>query len=84
MVYALKLLYNEDSGRYVYYYIDASGKEWGVFIRKYKDEYYELRTAYRADCGPPFECIDENGIRHEYSNILGKWLCEGFKLISMW
>jgi hypothetical protein len=81
VVYALKLLYNEDSGQYIYYYIDDSGKEWGVFIRKYKDKYYELRTAYRVDCGPPFKCgVDGKN----YNTIIDKWICEGFRLISLW
>ncbi|MBU7048458.1 MAG: hypothetical protein HXS54_18655 [Theionarchaea archaeon] len=77
---ALKLLYNKYSGRYIYYFIDDSGKEWGVFIRKWGEtKYYELRTAYRADCGPPFTCKDR-----EFGSILGKWLCEGFEVISPW
>ncbi|MBU7046477.1 MAG: hypothetical protein HXS54_08575, partial [Theionarchaea archaeon] len=79
---AVKLLYNEDAGQYVYYFIDDSGKEWGVFIRKWGEtKYYELRTAYRADCGPPFKC-DVNG--KNYDTIIDKWICEGFKLISLW
>ena len=82
VVHALKLLYNKYSGQYIYYYIDDSGKEWGVFIRKWgKTKYYELRTAYRADCGPPFECeVDGNS----YNTIIDKWICEGFKVISLW
>ena len=62
------------------YYIDDFGKEWGVFIRKWgKTKYYELRTAYRADCGPPFRCKEK-----EFNTILEKWLCEGFEVISLW
>jgi hypothetical protein len=77
---ALKLLYNKNSGQYIYYFIDESGKEWGVFIRKWGEtKYYELWTAYRADCGPPFKCKDK-----EFGSILDKWLCEEFKVISPW
>jgi hypothetical protein len=77
---AFKLLYNKYSGQYIYYFIDESGKEWGVFIRKWGEtKYYELRTAYRADCGPPFTCKDR-----EFGSILDKWLCEGFEIISPW
>jgi hypothetical protein len=79
---ALKLLYNKNSGQYVYYFIDDSGKEWAVFIRKWGEtKYYELRTAYRADCGPPFKC-DADG--KTYNTIFEKWLCEEFKVISPW
>jgi hypothetical protein len=79
---ALKLLYNKYSGQYIYYFIDDSGKEWGVFIRKWGEtKYYELWTAYRADCGPPFKCdVDGNS----YNTILDKWFCEGFKVIGHW
>jgi hypothetical protein len=79
VVHALRLLYNEHTGQYVYYYIDGSGKEWGVFIREYENRYYQLWTAYRADCGPPFYCGDD-----KFPTIIGKWICEGFKLISLW
>jgi hypothetical protein len=59
--------------------MDSSGKEWGVFIKEYKNKYYELRTAYRVDCGPPFRCKDR-----EFNSILDKWICEGSKVISLW
>ena len=51
---ASKLLYNEGTGQYIYYFVDDTGKEWAVFIKKFGNtEYYELRTAYRVDCPPP-------------------------------
>ncbi|MBU7023601.1 MAG: hypothetical protein HXS40_05485, partial [Theionarchaea archaeon] len=75
----LKLFHNAGMGQYIYYYIDDAGKEWAVFIRKYYKEFYELRTAYRVDCRPPYIC---NTAKDKYSTIVGKWLCEGFKLIS--
>ncbi len=83
VVHALKLLYDENSGQYVYYYVDNMGKEWAVFIEEYENRYYQLITAYRADCSP-FTCIDKDGTKHEYFKIIEKWLCEGFKLISLW
>ena len=78
VTHALKLLYNRDNGQYIYYYIDSSGKEWGVFIKEYKNKYYVLRTAYRADC-LPYKCKNK-----EFNTVLEKWLCEGFVVISLW
>lgn len=77
---ALKLFRNEGTGQYIYYYVDNAGKEWAVFIRKYAGKkFYELRTAYRVDCKPPYKCGGE-----EFETIIEKWICEGFKLISLW
>ncbi|MGD2249796.1 MAG: hypothetical protein PVF58_15415 [Candidatus Methanofastidiosia archaeon] len=78
---AQKLFYNKEFGQWIYYYVDARGKEWTVFIRKYGNEnFYELRTAYRVDCPPPYECKPTG---EEFTTIIGKWLCEGFKLINI-
>lgn len=77
VVHALKLLYNENTGQYIYYYVH-SGKEWGVFVEEYENRYYQLITAYRADCSP-FKCEGK-----EFNTVLEKWICEGFKLISFW
>ncbi len=80
---ATKLFFNPNNGQYVYYFVDSAGKEWAVFVEEYENKYYELKTAYRADCAP-FVCKDKNGIIHEYYQIIEKWLCEGFQLISLW
>jgi hypothetical protein len=75
---AKKIFYNSTTGQYIYYYIEK-GKEWVVFTRKYRNtEFYELRTAYRADCPGPYKCII-NGIY--YNTLIDKWICEGFILI---
>jgi hypothetical protein len=78
---ALKLFYNADTGRYIYYYVDDAGEEWVVFIGNYKKDLYELRTAYRVDCPPPYKCKPKN---KEFLTIIEKWFCEGFKLISIY
>lgn len=80
IVHALNLLYNGNSGQYVYYYVDSLGKEWAVFVEEYENDYYQLITAYRADCAP-FRCRKDN---KDYNSIFEKWLCEGFKLVSLW
>ncbi|MGD2248732.1 MAG: hypothetical protein PVF58_10025 [Candidatus Methanofastidiosia archaeon] len=81
---AQKLFYNKKIGRWIYYYVDARGKEWTVFIRKYGNEnFYELRTAYRVDCKPPYWCKKpKTNEKIKCLTIIEKWLCEGFKLIS--
>jgi len=77
---ASKLLYNEGTGQYIYYYVDDTGKEWAVFIREYaKNKFYELRTAYRVDCKPPYKCGGK-----DFNTVIKKWICEGFQLISLW
>jgi hypothetical protein len=78
---ALKLFYNANTGRYIYYYVDDAGEEWAVFIRNYQKDLYELRTAYRVDCPPPYKCKPKN---QEFLTIIEKWDCEGFKLISIY
>ncbi|MGC1120424.1 MAG: hypothetical protein WBA22_04960 [Candidatus Methanofastidiosia archaeon] len=78
---ASKLFYNANSGRYIYYYVDDAGKEWAVFIEKYYKDLYQLITAYRVDCRPPYECREDG---KDYSTIIGKWLCEKFKQISLY
>ncbi len=80
IVHALNLLYNGNNGQYVYYYVDSLGKEWAVFVEEYENDYYQLITAYRADCAP-FRCRKDN---EDYNSIFKKWLCEGFKLVSLW
>jgi len=50
------------------------GKEWVVFIEEYENKYYQLITAYRADC-PPFKCGKDN---KDYDSIFDKWICEGW------
>jgi hypothetical protein len=78
---APKLFYNESLERYIYYFVDSAGKEWAVFIELYEYKYYQLITAYRVDCPPPYKC----GIKNkEYPTIIEKWDCEGFVLISPW
>ncbi|KYK37679.1 MAG: hypothetical protein AYK18_18250 [Theionarchaea archaeon DG-70] len=78
VMHASKLLLNPNNGQYVYYFVDDAGKEWAVFIEEYENKYYQLITAYRADCAP-FRCRKDN---KDYSSILEKWLCEGFIQIS--
>jgi hypothetical protein len=82
VVNALKLFYNQGTGQYIYYYLDDDGKEWAAFIKKWgKTKFYELRTAYRVDCPPPYECKTTG---EKFSTIIDKWFCEGFKLINLW
>ena len=82
VVHALKLYYNHGTGQYIYYYLDDAGREWAAFIRKWgKTKFYELRTAYRVDCPPPYECKTTG---QKFNTVIGKWLCEGFKLIGLW
>jgi hypothetical protein len=78
---ALKLFYNANTGRYIYYYVDDAGEEWAVFIRNYKKDLYELRTAYRVDCEPPYKCEVD---KEDYFTIIDKWLCEKFVQISIY
>jgi len=84
VMHAEKLFYNKNTGQYIYYYVNNAGKEWCIFIEEYENKYYELITAYRVDCGPPYKCRDRNGKVHEFETIIKKWLCEGFILISPW
>jgi hypothetical protein len=78
VVHAVRLFYNEYNGQYIYYYVDSSHKEWCVFMKKWgKTQFYELRTAYRVDCGPPYTCKGK-----DYNTVIEKWICEGFKIIS--
>ncbi len=79
-----KLFYNKNTGQYIYYYVANAGKEWAVFIEEYENKYYELITAYKVDCGPPYKCRDKSGEIHEFETIIKKWICEGFILISPW
>jgi hypothetical protein len=83
IVHAAQLLLNPHTGQYVYYYVDDLGMEWAVFVEEYENDYYQLITAYRADCSPHI-CIDINNEKHEFQRIIKKWLCEGFKLVSLW
>jgi hypothetical protein len=78
---ALKLFYKAETGQYIYYYVDDAGKEWAVFIRKYWKDYYELRTAYRVDCKPPYKCRRDGS---DQFTIIDKWLCERFEQISIY
>jgi hypothetical protein len=78
---ALKLFYNANTGRYIYYYVDDAGEEWAVFIRNYQKDLYELRTAYRVDCPPPYKCRKDGS---DHLTIIGKWLCEEFVQISIY
>lgn len=78
---ASKLFYKASTGRYIYYYIDDTGKEWAVFIRNLKKDLYELRTAYRVDCYKHY-CKED---KEYYTSIIDKWLtCEKFILISIY
>jgi hypothetical protein len=77
---APKLFYNARLERYIYYFVDSAGKEWAVFIELYENKYYQLITAYRVDCPPPYKC----GKKNEYPTIIEKWDCEGFVPISPW
>jgi hypothetical protein len=59
--------------------VDEIGKEWCVFVEEYENDYYQLITAYRADC-KPFKCGGK-----EYNTLLEKWIkYENFKLVSFW
>jgi hypothetical protein len=78
---ALKLFYNANTGRYIYYYVDDAGEEWAVFIRNYQKDLYKLRTAYRVDCPPPYKCRKDGS---DHLTIIGKWLCEEFVQISIY
>ena len=78
---ALKLFYNAATGRYIYYYVDEAGGEWAVFIEKYYKDYYQLITAYRVDCDPPYECRKD---KSKKLTIIDKWLCEQFVQISIY
>lgn len=79
--WASKLFYNKETGQYIYYLIDDAGKEWAIFIEKYEYKYYQLITAYRVDCPSPYRCKTDG---KDYPTIIEKWICEGFKLISLW
>jgi hypothetical protein len=82
VVHALRLFHNEYNGQYIFYYVDSAHKEWCVFVKKWgKTQFYELRTAYRMDCPPPYMCENTG---KGYDTIIEKWICEGFKLISLW
>jgi len=63
---ATKLLLDPNNGQYVYYFVDDLGKEWTVFVEEHENKYYQLRTAYMADCFP-FVCKDKNDIRRVYT-----------------
>jgi hypothetical protein len=76
-----KLFYNQNSGQYIFYYVDEIGKEWCVFVEEYENDYYQLITAYRVDCPSPYRCRTDG---NDYPTIIEKWICEGFKLISFW
>ncbi|MBU7039066.1 MAG: hypothetical protein HXS52_14150 [Theionarchaea archaeon] len=78
---ASKLFYNAKTGRYIYYYVDDAGKEWAVFIEKYYKGFYQLISAYRVDCPPPYKCREDGSNR---LTIIAKWLCEKFRQISIY
>jgi hypothetical protein len=57
------LLYHSEVNEYAFYFKDWLGKEWVVIAREYSpgSGIYELRTAFRADCGPKFQ-LEEGGV----------------------
>ena len=82
IMHAHELLYNPSSGQYVFYFKQFLGDklvEWAVFVEEYENDYYQLITAYKADC-KPFMCGGK-----KYKTILEKWIeCEEFELVSFW
>ncbi len=81
---ALRLFYYSDLGQYLYYFMDAEGKEWVVIIRKYgSTKNYELVTAYRVDCTLPEECKPKDGDPIPVRSYLDVLKCEGWDLISL-
>jgi hypothetical protein len=80
---ALKLLFYPGANQYLYYYVDSGGEEWVAIAVEYDSGYYELRTAYRADC-TPYECEDSTGETYEVDTYLDQLICEGFRLVSLW
>lgn len=82
VVHALELLYHPDVNQYLYYYVDGMRKEWVVIVREYESGYYELITAYRADC-TPYLCKESDGEIRRVDTYLEQLMCEGFTEISL-
>jgi hypothetical protein len=77
---------NESRTQFFYSFIDNTGKEWVAVTRIYTNisfpglPLYELRSAYRVDCGP-FRCVVD-GEWNEFNRVYEKWNhCEKFILI---
>jgi hypothetical protein len=51
------LLYQPSSGKYAFYLKPFLRKEWVVIVREYNPgtAIYELVTAFKADCSPPYK-----------------------------
>jgi hypothetical protein len=80
---AQKLLYQPTSGKYGFVFKPFLRKEWVVIIREYSPgtAIYELVTAFRADCGPPY-LLEQGGIViGEFQKYYELMLAQGYKLI---
>ncbi|MGC1121959.1 MAG: hypothetical protein WBA22_12790, partial [Candidatus Methanofastidiosia archaeon] len=80
---AQKLLYQPTSGKYAFIFKPFLRKEWVVIIREYSPgtAIYELVTAFRADCGPPYLLKQGDTVIGEFQKYYELMLAQGYKLI---
>jgi hypothetical protein len=80
---AQKLLYQPTSGKYGFVFKPLLRREWVVIIREYSPgtAIYELVTAFRADCGPPYLLKDGEKVIGEFQKYYELMLAQEYKLI---
>ena len=82
---AQQQLYHFGANEYAFYLKDWLGKEWVVLVREYSPEkgIYELRTAFRADCGPKFQLEEGGVVIDEFDTYYELMIAQEFVPVSL-
>ncbi len=80
---AEKLLYNQYTGRYLYYFTNWAG-EWVVVIEEFGGYgIFELITSFRVDCPLPEKCTKLNGEIIPVNSYLDVLDCQGYVPVNI-